>query len=362
MAVRGQGDAVGLVADGRARPRLGVDRLHDLVLRRVHDRDSVVVGVGDEQRVARGVHRCGVKANRDRAHRRGRLGSVDNAQRAGRGGAAVAVRRDRGAVGVHGGLTGGSGPAALVADVQLAAGQHHLARRDPHGPRLTDRAGRGVDRNDAVLPVHRDVEGLAVGGVRGGAGEGLLAVDVGDGDRGAGTEGAVGVHGKAGEALCVRHPEHRAVRRVRRRLLPHGVVRQLLVDTDGRTGAPDQLVRRQVEDLQRDPAVGAGGGEEPPVGADGGGHELAVRRHEAVASWRDDLVRRDLKAVGVLRTDLVVLEDRGRPIGDAAACDDDGGRAGHRETESAGPEKSGTDDWDALSRYLHEVSPSYVLT
>src|SRR6185369_475623 len=90
VAVGGQGDAVRRVTDGGRRPRLSLDRLHDLVGGRVDDRDSVTVRVRDEQRVALAVHRGGVKAHSDRSDCRRRVRGVDDAYGSGFRGAKVA--------------------------------------------------------------------------------------------------------------------------------------------------------------------------------------------------------------------------------------------------------------------------------
>ena len=85
--------------------------------------------------------------------------------------------------------------------------------------------------------------------------------------------------------------------------------------------------------------VGGGRGEESPVRADRGAHELAELGEQAVTDGLDDLVVGDLDPVGVLRADLVVAEARGGAVGGRSPGDDEHGRrAGYDDAEPvAGP-------------------------
>ena len=156
MAVPGQRDAVGLIADVGVLPRLGVDRLHDLVLRRVDHRYGVVEGVGDEQRSLVDVQGGGVQTDVDRLDRSRRPGGVDDAHRAGGRGAPDRAGRHLGAVGLDRGLTRPGRPATLVADEEPVSHQSHTPRGDADIPRLLERSRRGVEGLDRVLTVDRD--------------------------------------------------------------------------------------------------------------------------------------------------------------------------------------------------------------
>src|SRR4029077_15760084 len=107
-------------------------------------------------------------------------------------------------------------------------------------------------------------------------------------------------------------------RRVRRTLLTDGAVRQRLVDPGRAPNRPDELIARQVEDLQDNRLVGAGRREEAPVRADRRAHELAELGEQTVTERLDELVVRDLNTVGVLGADLVLIWPR-RGVGHSRA-------------------------------------------
>ena len=175
-----------------------------------------------------------------------------------------------------------AGAAALVADVQLAADPHDAARGVAHRPALPEGAGRRVDGEDAVLAVHRGVHGGAVSREHRLGRQRALGAVLGDGDERRRTHRTVGVDREPGVAVGLRYPQRRAVRRVRRPLLPHVVAADLEV---GRRGVPDQLLHcpvLQVHDGQRDTAIRGQGGEVATVRADGIGHDLAVVDDQSV--------------------------------------------------------------------------------
>ena len=182
VAVLGGGDAGRLVAHLGARVGLGGDRLDDLVGAGVDHRDGVGAGVGHQQGVADRVHGGGVQSHPDATDLGIGLGDVDGRQGAVGGGAQVRVGRHVGAVGVHR-VVGAIGLAStLVAHVELVADQLHCARGDTDLPGVGHLLGTEVDRGDAVLPVDRDVEGLAVGGEGWFAGQRFLLTLVREGD------------------------------------------------------------------------------------------------------------------------------------------------------------------------------------
>ena len=343
-----------------------------LSIGRVDDRDGVAVRVGDEQRVAADVHRGRVQADGDRSDRRGRVRGVDDADLPGRRRAQVPVGGHRGAVGVHGRVAGLGLAAALVAHVELAAREGELARGDADVPRVLDRTGAGVDRHDGVLPVERGVQSGPVGRVRRlahqrGVGRRSPAVTrkVGahrrEREAGRRAEGAVGVDREPGQGVLLRKPEELAVRRVRRAFLSDRGVGQGLVDPGCAADRPDELVGRQVEDLQHHRLVGAGRGEEPPVRADRRAHELAELGEQPVTDRLEDLVVGDLDSVGVLRADLVVAEPHRRAVGGHSPADDEECRcAGYDDAEPAADpfREAETDfrDFSSLSRDLHALS------
>ena len=215
-----------------------------------------------------------------------------------------------------------------------------------------DRPGARVDRDDLVLAVERRVEGGAVGRV-GEAGRQRPLVLGRDRDLGAVTEGPVVVDREPGQAGRVGHPEERAVGRVEGTLLADGVVGEPRVDTRGGAAAPDELVGRQVEDLQRHRAVGGRGRQEPAVGADGGTHELAVRRHETFAQGLEDLVGGDLQPIGVLRADLVLAEADGRAVGDTTG-DGEGQPAGNGAERRRAGEAPTSGLHHAVACHIHQ--------
>ena len=129
--------------------------------------------------------------------------------------------------------------------------------------------------------------------------------------------------GNRAQAVLLRKPEELAVRRVRRAFLTDGAVGQPLVDRGCGADRPDELVARQVEDLQDHRLVGAGGREEAPVRADRRAHELAELGEQTVTERLDDLVVGDLDPVGVLGADLVVAEHLCRGVGHPRAGEDD---------------------------------------
>lgn len=142
-----------------------------------------------------------------------------------------------------------------------------------------------------------------------------LTVQLRQRDRRAGTQGSVGVHREPGQRVGLGQPQPLAVRGERRGLLPDAAVGHLQVGRGRRPDRPDEFVRLQVEDLQDDRLVGARGGQEPAVGADGRAHDLAVVGDQSVADGFEDLVVGDLQALGVEGADLVVVEARGAGVG-----------------------------------------------
>ncbi len=256
--------------------------------------------------------------------------------------------------------------AALVAHVELVAHERELTRGDADVPRLLDRAGVGVERDDGVLSVDRGVQRGPVGRVLDLADQGGVAVHRRDRDGGRRAERAVGVDREPGQAVLLRKPEELAVRRVRRTFLTDGAVGQLLVDAGCGADRPDELVARQVEDLQDHRLVGAGGREEAPVRADRRAHELADLGDQTVTERLDDLVVGDLDPVGVLGADLVVAEHLRRGVGHPRAGEDDSRGAECDEAESvAGPaEDPETDSRDSsasscdLHTYFGTIRPA----
>src|SRR5215475_13829277 len=122
------------------------------------------------------------------------------------------------------------------------------------------------------------------------------------------TKGPLGVDREPLQAVLLRKPEHRAVGRVRRALLSDSAVGEGLANPRGAADRPDELVARQVEDLQDHRLVGAGRREESPVWANRRAHELAELGDQALTDRVDDLVVGELDPVLVLRADLVVAE------------------------------------------------------
>ena len=87
----------------------------------------------------------------------------------------VGVRGDLRAVRAHRRVAGDGLAAALVGDVELAADERQLARRDADREGLLDRAGDGVDGRHGVLAVDRRVQRRAVGREGHARGQGLQA-------------------------------------------------------------------------------------------------------------------------------------------------------------------------------------------
>ena len=159
VAVVCHGDAGGRIPDRRRRPRLGLDRLHDRVLRGVDHRDGVSVRVGHEQSVALDIHRGRMQPHGNGADRRRRVRRVDDADGSGGRRAEIGVGGHLGAVGVHGRVAALGLTATLVAHVELVADEGELTGSDADVPGLLDRTGARVERHDGVLPVDRGVEG-----------------------------------------------------------------------------------------------------------------------------------------------------------------------------------------------------------
>ena len=180
----------------------------------------------------------------------GRGRGVDDADGAGRRGAEVGVRGHVAAVGVDRRLARLRLPASLVADVELAADERQVPRRDADVPGLLDRAGRGVEGHDGVLAVDRDVERRPVGRVDRLPGRAECPSTCGSGKRVAVPRVPSALTGNRVRASCCGQPEELAVGRVGRALLADAAVGQLLVDPGGLADAVDQLVGRQVEDLE----------------------------------------------------------------------------------------------------------------
>ena len=165
--------------------------------------------------------------------------------------------------------------------------------------------------------------------------QGGAAVHLRDRDAGRRTERAVGVDREPGHGVLLRKPEELAVRRVRRTFLTDAVVAQPLVDPGCGAGRPDELVARQVEDVQGHRAVGAAGREESPVRADRRAHELAGLGEQTVTERLDDLIAGDLDPVGVLGADLVFAKLHRRGVGHARAGEDDSRGAERDDARSA---------------------------
>ncbi|KDN82231.1 hypothetical protein KCH_59400 [Kitasatospora cheerisanensis KCTC 2395] len=336
-AVVGEGHRVGLVADRRLGPRLGGDGLDDPVLGGVDHRDAVGGGVGDEHRAVLGVHGGRVQADVDGGGRGGRVRRVDHADRAGGGGAGLRVGRHLGAVRVDGALAGLRRAAALVADVQLAAGLGQAARGVADRPALPDRPGGGVDRHHAVLAVDRRVGGRAVGGEDQAGHQRLLRADLGDLDGLRVGDAAVRVHVEPGPAVGLAEPQLPAVGGVRRAFLAHAVAADL---RDGGGGGADDLLHLpvlHVHDRQRRAAVGDRGRQVGAVRADHGGHDLALVDHQPLAVRGDVLVAGDQFAPVVDLADQVGAERVGLREADARAGrqDDRGGGGGDQGPASA---------------------------
>ena len=321
------------------------------------------------------MHRGRVQADGDRPDRRGRVRGVDDADGPRCRRAQVPVGRHRGAIGVHGGVAGLGLAAALVAHVELAAREGEFAGGDADVPRVLDRTGAWVERHDGVLPVERGVKGGPVGRVRGlahqrGVGRRSPAVTrkVGahrrERETGRRAEGAVGVDREPGQGVLLGKPEVLAVRRVRRAFLADGAIGQGLVDPGCGADRPDELVVRQVEDLQDHRLVGAGRREESPIRADGGAHELAELGEQPVTDRLDDLVVGDDQALLDGLANLVGAEPDGRTDSDAGPGEDEGDRgpADRGQAQLATAEAAGKRRLPgppAMAFYLHvRVIPS----
>ncbi len=246
--------------------------------------------------------------------------------------------------------------AALVADVDLGADADQVTRRDANGPALLDGTGRRVDGHHAVLAVDGGVDGSAIGGEDRLSRQPVLGTVRGDRHEGRVGQGAVGVHREPAVPVGLGHPERPAVGGVGRPLLADVVAADLQVR---RRGVADQLLNLpvlQVDDGQRDRAVGDQGRQVGAVRADRRGHDLAAVDDQPVADRVDVLVAGDdLAPVGDL-ADLLRAELPRRRGANAGGREGEGDRRDARLHDAApatGSTRAALPDLPSAAGYLH---------